>query len=240
MKTLAPALELSYTQYTAVLASFDGQELAFSLPGPLAKFVAQLKDTVDQIVKTTGANIKDVIRALATRNVYALFKSLKFSLTLIYKGFEKLASIGPKMVLNACEKLHSSKLLVMLRSGTAKLDQVLDQFPILKRLTGLALAAFLLWVWINMTFVGNPLMDFDMTNIAAAMSGSYTLEDLLLSPAALQMFAFLATGFLGLTVTYMATNIGNVFVAILVTATKMARQSGLFRELKAIMPLVRQ
>lgn len=230
---------VSYADYCRALnvIAHPEREVAFGLPAPLLKFIDSIKSDLTDIANRIGTPLKDLVKALANRNVFALLRALRFSFAGILKGMHDLSRLLPRGLLAMCQDIAKSPLMDKLRRGTATVDDFLNRYPIIKKLAGPVLAAFLLWVWLNMSFTGSPLDDFDLMSIAHAMVGRYTLTDFVTSPQALAMFMLLGTGFMGIGVDWFASSVENLLFGLCLTGARFARDTKLFSELKAKVPL---
>lgn len=243
IKTLdTSTASITYASYLRALACLDtphNQVIALALPPALLSFVASLRDELLPLARELGASLKDLTKALASRDVFRLLKALRFSFSKLLQGLHALSRLLPDGLLRACTQLSKTPLLDRLRRGLASVDEVLSEYPILKKLTGVALGAFLFWVWLNMSFTGSFTDDFDLSQIGDALSGAYSLEDFLLSPAAIETFVLLGTGLLGFSVPWLGNSLYNLIVALLFTGAKHARNLDLSKQLRPIIKLVR-
>ena len=113
-----------------------------------------------------------------------------------------------------------------LKAGTAKIDDLLNRFPILKKITGPVIAGLLFYIWLNMSFTGSFSYDFDMSQILAALVGSYSITDLLATPEGLATLTLLVTGILtagALSFPWLADSVRNLVLALVYTGAKKAK-----------------
>jgi len=239
MKRLAKPV--TYAQYRHAILAATGQEVAwsFSLPPQLVKFVATIKQVLKQIADQTGAAIADIGRALAHKQMFAVLKAIGFNLKKLLDGFGKLMALMRQGLTDVFRALEDKGVLKHLASGAHHVDEFLDHHPVLRKLIGSALAAFLFWVWLNMAFVGDPAYDFDLSSVVAAFSGRYTIYQFFASPDALTTFTFLAAGFLGFGVQWLGATIPNLIVAMVATGFKMWKDSAHKKQLQPVLKLTR-
>lgn len=215
---------ITYAQYERALAGVlhpDRVE-AWSLPGPLARFIEELKTDISNIATEIGAGVGDIIKAFMNRDAFALFKSLRFSLTAIFKGIHLLTGLLPRGLTAMFKELHESGFIDKIRSGVATFDDLLNRHPIIKKLAGPALAALLLWMWMQMMFVGDPWSDFDLMSVGKALVGQYTIHDLFTSPEGLAGLALFIAGIMtpGLGIAWLGDTVTNLLAAIVMTLAR--------------------
>ena len=69
-----------------------------------------------------------------------------------------------------------------MQKGLIKVDSFLDQYPKLKTVTGTALAGFLTYQWLYMSFSGNLDSDYDLSSIPEAIAGNIGFTEILATP----------------------------------------------------------
>lgn len=230
------AQSVTYSSYCTALSCVDQYDVrAFSLPPVLQGFIASLREFLQPVAEELGASIKELAAALATRNMFRFLRGLRFSLAGLLRGMHALSALLPRGLNAMFSNLQHTELYRKFQNGVAVVDDFLNEYPILKKLAGPALAAFLFWMWLNVSFVGNPTTDFDLSNIGRALVGQYTLREFLASPEALTSFLLLATGAFGVSVPWLGKTAYNLTLAIVFTALKQARDHGLARKARALL-----
>lgn len=234
---------VSYDQYCIALASMRlpaNKVQAFNLPGPLAKFVNDLKGQLQEMAELVGVGLRDLIRALMNRNAFALLKALRFNLTMLVKGMRALLGIVPRGLAALFRELQDSTVLQRIKDGALKVDDFFDAHPIIKKLSGPVLAALLFWMWTQAMFIGDPWTDLDMSTIGAALTGRYSFTDLFTTPEGLAGLALFASGILlpGIGVAWLGSNSANVVLALLFTVARKTFPP-LAARLKAAIPKTR-
>lgn len=233
--------EPSYEQYCRVLACLDpatqSQVQAFNFPGPLLKFLDSVKELATELVEQAQIGWTDLVTALAHRSIFEFLKAIKFNLVLLLKGLVGLTKLIPLGLHALTDELMHTSIIKSLQAGTLKVDEFLDKYPVVKKLAGPVLAAFLFWVWLNMSFVGNVGTDFDMTSIGMALLGRYSVTDLFASQAGLETLALLASGMMGFGVAWLGSSLLNVLVGLAYTGAKHASKSQTVQKLKPLLDL---
>lgn len=95
---------------------------------------------------------------------------------------------------SAFTEIAKTKAVKKLQSGLLTVDKFLDKHPVIKKMTGPMVAGALCYQWMNMAFSGDFDDDFDVSAIGNAMSGEYSVHDLLSSSSGLKSMAQLALG----------------------------------------------
>lgn len=227
--------EVTYEEYCAALASISGQEVAFSLPGVLMKWVEEAQNLFKEIADEIGASLMDVVSLFRQKDTFALLKACGFSLAKILKAIAKLPSLITKGLLVVMGEIAQSGVIEKIRNGTMKVDELLHKYPVLRYLSGIAIAGLLIYMWLNMSFIGDFHYDFNMSDILEALKGNFSLHDLFLSDSGLALLALFALGtFTGIGVAWLGSSALNVLVAMLYTAAVRAHKSGFINSLKSM------
>lgn len=153
-----------------------------------------IKLFISNIKKSVSLSVSEIIKALKNKDIFELLKALKFSFKKLLKGFSTLSSLVRKGLFKVFESAFNSKAIQLIRKGSLKVDDILNKHPILKRLTGFAIAALLIYIWLNMSFTGELDYDFNFGDVIAAVQGNFSLTDLFISPAGAVMLTLFATG----------------------------------------------
>lgn len=190
---------VSYKQYCAVLscisrsnnvtASIEQSGIFDSLMGgasQLKELFAKFGTDISELAKEKGIQLKDLAKAFADKGLFNLLKSVKFNLSGLVKALHLASSLIDKGLLKVFHQLQDTGLIAKLRSGAIKLNDLIVKYPILKHVTGIAIAGLLLYMWISMSFTGNVSNDFDLSNVIDALQGNFSLDQLLLSPSGMK------------------------------------------------------
>ena len=239
--------EPTYEQYRRVLAILENthnpritasfEEQAFGLPTPLIKFLESIKDLAEELVEEAKIGWTELCSALAHRSIFDLLKAIKFNVHLLMKGIDGLTKLFPLGLHALMDELVKTSIFKSLQAGTITIDAFLEDHPVVKKLAGPVLAAFLFWIWLNMAFVGNIDTDFDMTSIGLALVGSYSVSDLFTSKEGMVSLALLATGMMGFSVPWLGTRLFNVLAGLAYTGAKHAGKSQVAQKLKGLLEL---
>lgn len=236
-------LPITYEDYCIAVASVQlspNKVQALSLPGPLMKLVAALKENLTAICEAAGVGMRELLRALANRDAFAFFKAIKFNLSLLMRGFHYLVALIPRGLTALFRELQDAGVLQRIQDGALAVDDFLANHPVAKRLAGPALAALLFWMWTQAMFVGDPWTDFDFSQITAALAGHYTFYDLFASPEGLAGLAIFAAGLLtpGLGIAWLGSDLANIVLACAWTVSRK-HFPNLASRLKKLIPKMR-
>ncbi len=193
---------VAFKQETAGIAS----DLLIKIKG----WFASLKGLVD-------LPAKDLVAALSTSKVYKFLKTIQFNLSAILRGLNEAMSLLHKGLSRVFQQLADSGVVTKLRSGAMKIDELLKQYPLLSRVTGIVIAGLLFYMWLNMSFTGRFESDFDLTSVAQALRGNFSLADFFTGPGLLDEFLFILGASTGLSFPWLASSLGCVILALLYT-----------------------
>ena len=135
-----------------------------------------------------GPNLKNAIKE---KSVFRAVKAVGL-------GSGKILLDGMKVVDSAvnfaADKVAATKAIQGLQKGLIKVDSFLDQYPKLKTVTGTAIAGFLTYQWLYMSFSGNLDSDYDLSSIPEAVAGNIGFTEILATPQGVKGMGLLAAG----------------------------------------------
>jgi len=197
----------TYSQYCEDLEYFeylDSQDMLnegfvstlSAIKGKVGKFILDAKKEFTKILKDNDISIAVLIKAFKDRDFFALLKFFKFSLKTCFQAINKATQLMHGGLLKAFNELHKDNaLLSRIRQGGADLDTFLNKYPVLKKITGVAVAGILLYLWLNMTFIGDLEYDMDISAMFGALRGNFSIETLFLTPEGNMLLVLFLTGF---------------------------------------------
>lgn len=152
---------------------------------------AELGATADEFVKDFKIARENIKAAWKEKSVFKVIKAVGL-------GGAKVAKDGLQMVDDAvnfaADKVAATKAIQGLQKGTIKVDEFLDKYPKLKTASGVAIAGFLTYQWLSMSFSGNLDSDYDLSSIPEAIAGNIGFTDILATPAGVKGMGLLAAG----------------------------------------------
>lgn len=182
-----------------------------------------IKDEILKLADTLKVGLLDIINALKERSVFGVLKAVGFKIRLLVKAISELSRIFREGLLRVFAEISRNKYVQKIRSGVMKIDELLDKYPLLKKLAGIAVAGLLLYIWLNMTFIGDLEYDMNITAMVAALGGAYSLADIFASPEGLMMITLFATGGL-ISAPWLGASTLNLTLALVYTGYTKIRQ----------------
>jgi hypothetical protein len=165
-----------------------------NITGKLKSKISFIKDLATKL----AMNIGELIEIFKNKNVFSLFQGMKWSLKVLFDNIKRGFDIYNKIIAIIPDFYAESKMGKWTTEGLAKLDVFLSKHPYIKKVTGMALAALLVYIWFNMTFTGDPRYDFGMAALLAAIYGSYSLHEILGGTEGPKLLMLFATGLIGI------------------------------------------
>ena len=165
-------------------------EALSNLTGKLKKYYNFIKELAER----AKIGIQDIVSVLKNRQAFNFFKKIKFSMqnffNIVKKGFRYYREVK-----NAIAEYIAATGLAKWTEGKLKgLDEFLKKHPKLKRVTGIAVGAILLYIWLNMSFTGDFDYDFDQSTLIGALAGNFTLSDIFAGPEGIKLLTLFFTG----------------------------------------------
>ena len=242
--------ELSFSQWNTLLdcveqssstSSDRHAELAWNLLAPLQNTniiekikegVESLKNVFTKIAKEVGASLNDIILAFRSKDMFMLLKAVKFNFLKLYNAAKAFAALYKSGLAKIFKMMEDEGWFDKLRSGAASVDELLNKYPLLRKLAGPAIAGILLYIWWHMAFIGHPDYDLDCSTIISALMGSYNIHDLFTSPDGLQMLSLLAVGQIpGVGVSYWVATETLFLISLCYTGLKHIKADAHIRDL---------
>lgn len=181
----------------------------------------KLKTEINAVKQEVGMSFFEVSimmqAAFKTPSVFGILKMFSFSIQKIAAAINGLTGLFRDGLMTVFTEMHKLGLFQKIQKGAMTADALIAKFPLLKTVTGPALAAFMLFTWINMTFIGNPKYDFDWSTMRDAFKGKASLAAVLTGPKGTLMLSLLGLGMItGAGFAWFGL-IGNVLFALLYT-----------------------
>lgn len=198
----------------------------------------QVKGLVDTIKKQTSLGVSEIVAALQQKNIFDLLKAFKFNLKSMLHALQEASTLLHRGLVGVFKQLESTGVMQKLRKGLITVDELLEQHPILKKVTGVALAGLLLYLLIfESYFTGNPETDLSVGTVMAAFSGHFSLDDLFGTPSGLAMLSLIALGFLKAPsivgwASWTGSNLGNLALALIYSGARLLKDSALVKKIK--------
>jgi hypothetical protein len=166
--------------------------------------------------------VKDLIEAFKNKELFKLLRAIKFNLGTLVKAVTSAGKMINASLRTVFKQIEQHEWIQKLKKGVIKVDDLINQYPIFKKITGPVLAGLLLLMWIKMSFIGDFEYDFDMTDIVNAIKGNYSIYDLLTTAEGLQnLTLFILGAATGLSFVWLVSHAGlNILMGLLYTQYK--------------------
>ncbi len=188
------------------------------LPREILSLFRNLKNELSKIAQQFKLSLNDIITVFKHKDVYKMLKAFGFNIKLIFKSINEITTFIRSGLLEVFKVIYKTKTIQKLRSGVIKIDDFLNKYPILKKIGGVAIAGLLIYLWLNMTFIGDLDYDFNFSDVIAALKGSFSIADLFLSPEGLMLITLFGSGALfGLSIPWLGRSLYNLVLAIFYT-----------------------
>ena len=189
-----------------------------SIATGLVNVFRNLRMGLEKISRDFKLNLADLIEAFKQKDVFNMLKAFGFNIKLVFRALMEFSKAVRGGLLEVFREMHKHKIFQQLRRGTMKIDEVLKKYPKLSKVTGIVVAGLLLFIWLNMTFIGDLDYDFNFTDLVNALKGSFSITDLFMSPEGLMLMTLFGTGAaFGLSVPWLGKSLYNLVLAITYT-----------------------
>lgn len=196
---------------------FDGIK-RLNLSREFIRLFRDLQRNIQQIGREFKLNISDVAMGFKQKDVFKMLKAFGFNMVLIWRAITAFTGAVRGGLLAIFREMFKLKIFQKLRSGAMKVDEFLDKYPKLKKVAGVVVAGLLLYIWLNMTFIGDLDYDFNFSDLTDALAGSFSITDLFVSPEGLMLMALFGTGVgFGLSIPWLGKSVFNLTLAIIYT-----------------------
>lgn len=185
-----------YNQYMQFTSSRDLSAFDFSIvPKSLKKCFGLIKD----IVKQSKLTIMEVVNMFREEAIFKFVEKCGFSIKKIYNKIHEAYTDTLQSIIEQINLyVQSTPVVKWTDKELRKLDSWLAKNPKMKRIGGVALAAFLIFMNLNVTYIGDYEYDFDMSSIAQALLGKYTFSDVLGGASGVALVTLFLTNAAGL------------------------------------------
>lgn len=212
---------ITYEQYCNGIDSFLSMDegVMDKITGTVSKVFGAVKSELTKIADEFGVGLEHLVHAFKNKDVFHLMKVVGFNIKTLLKSINSLSKLTTQGLNSVFTEIHKTGVFQKLRSGAMTVDEVMDKYPILKKVTGPAVAGLLFYMWTQMTFIGDMDYDFDFSKIKQALSGKFSIADLFMSPEGLMLTTLFATGGL-MSVAWLGKTTYNLVLALTYTSYK--------------------
>ena len=185
----------------------------------LVQVFRDLRMGIERVGREFKLNLGDLVEAFKQKDVFGVLKSFGFNFRLMLKAIGEFTKAVRGGLLEVFRVMHKQGVFQQIRRGTMKIDEIIKRYPKLAKVTGIVIAGMLLYIWLNMTFIGDLDYDFNFEDIVNAMKGTFNIADLFASPEGLMLITLFGSGAVfGLSVPWLGKTAYNLVLAISYTA----------------------
>ena len=196
------------------------------------RLCSDFKTDIERIVKEFRISGLMIVRAFKHPTLFAIMRAFKFNLYALWDSISKLTDLIRKGLYDTMDELGKTGVMKQLDRGAISLDEVIEKHPILKFMTGPILAGAMVYMWLNMTFIGNFKYDMNLTKVVDAIKGKYTIKDFITSVEGRSMVALFAMGAIGSFI-WLGSTVLNLILALLYTAFLLLKETELAKTIRA-------
>ena len=199
------------------------------------KFNEFLKD----FSKKAKQPFDQVKKAMSNKSTYSIAKLNDFSVDKVFenskKGYKAVANVIKYVPKKIAQKINNTVAGKKKDEALKKVDDWLKKHPKTKRAVMLGAAGAVTYMWTQMTFIGEPEYDFDLSGVAGAAAGTATLSDLFGGTGGTKFLGlFVAGKAAGLSFPWPGKNISKFAVGITYGAYKLKKHNDKKRTLAAV------
>lgn len=190
-----------YDDYVSVLETISRTSLnediipaAIYTTGKLANLYNSAKRELNKIAKKLNLGVASIIVAFYDPSIYNIVRAFRFNFSAMFEAVSGAAEILRAGLYDVLTDLANTETIQAIGKGLITIDELLDKYPLLRKLTGPMLAGLMIYMWLSMTFIGSVKYDMNLKNIALAAVGKYTLRDMLSNNDGRSMIVLFGTG----------------------------------------------
>lgn len=173
--------------------------------GKVKRSVGDKLTVAMEIAKMIGLKVKTVIDLFKNKLFFRVMSEVKWDMSKLWKMLKYaykhtfgITGVISEFIYN--KGLRGTKVEKWGTGVLEELDQFLSKHPVLKSIGAVGLGFTIIYIWMNMTFVGDPFYDFNMDSIIKAFAGTVGWSDIFSGPGGLRLLTLFVTGkFAGLT-----------------------------------------
>ena len=170
-----------------------------------------------------------VRKTMMNKNTFSIAKLNDFSVDKVFKnakkGYKRASIVFHYLPDKLAKKIQNTKVMKKKDEYLKQADEFLQKHPKTKKVVMMGAAATVTYMWTQMTFVGEPDYDFDLSGVAGAAVGAKNLKDLFGGTEGSKFLTLFVTGkAMGLTMPYPGKTIAKFAVGISYGARKLYKQ----------------
>ena len=186
--------EAEYMDFLLFVTSKTDARLNEGVFSDISASIRKKLDFIREIADQLKIEASELVKLFMDKDVFKFFQRIGWNLKKLFdmakKGF-KLASILADTIAEYAEKKGISKWT---EAEFKKLDEYLKKHPKTKRIIGVGVASILIFIWLNMSFTGDPAYDFNFSDVLDALSGDVSLTDVFTGKEGIKLMMLFTTG----------------------------------------------
>ena len=218
---------VTYAQYCAALRYLKNPRAvsALSMPSVLVSFLNAAKGAIEDMRAQFGFGKEVLLEALRQKRVFTILRAVRFNVKILTSSLKEFLKLAKNTQFRKEFKdLGRSGDLKRVTSSLS-VSEILNKYSLLRHLTGLALAGFLLWVLFSfgvMPFNFPP--DMIATFAVAAFAGTLSLDTLLNYHKGRTLTSFVASAtFVGISIGWLGLGgLGLITVPLIMCLVMLA------------------
>ncbi len=234
--------EISYDEYRIILENIYYEKTdpllednIYSLIGYANEKVKTVYNKLRKDVRLLSKEIKiskeSVILALINPTIFNIVKAFNYSLRTILSLFGELSDLIKAGLFDILKDISESSGVQAINKGLINFDKFTEKYPILKRVNGPILAILIIFVWLNMTFIGNFKYDLNLKLIYQSIKGSLTLGDFFSRVEGKAILVLFGTGAF-VSFPWLGSTVMNITLALIYTGLVLGRRTELAEKIK--------
>ena len=199
----------------------------------IKKVLDAIKNHIQSIANELKVGYQAVANAFKTKDFFNILKAFGFSMVKLISALLKAVGSFKAVAKAIVDDIVSKDIVAKVKNGTMRADEFIKKYPALKYISGLGIAAFLIWKLQYDADMGDFEMDFDATPILLAIQGKFLLTDLLTTEDGIEEFVvFLAGVASGISFPWSSIIPAGVHLMVLATAWKNSKKPEVQEKIK--------
>lgn len=187
------------TDYEAFLNYVDEKDFAGFNFKEVPKRLEKVFKFIKEAASKSKLKIAEWIELIKNKEIFEFFKQCAWSIKKVYDLIHEAYSGTVKKILGLInEYLEKTPVGKWTNAELKKLDEWLRKNPKIKKIGGIALVAFLIYMNLNVTYIGDFEFDFDFSVVGDCLNGNYNLADILGGAAGTSLLVLFVTNAAGL------------------------------------------
>lgn len=186
--------EAEYREFLLFVTSKTDARLNEGVFKDITVGISMKLDFIREIARQLKIEASELVKLFMDKDVFKFFQRIGWNLKKLFniakKGF-KLAGILADVIAEYAEKKGISKWT---EAEFKKLDGYLKKHPKTKKIIGVGVASILIFIWLNMSFTGDPAYDFNFSDVLDALSGDISLTDIFTGKEGIKLMLLFTTG----------------------------------------------